>query len=899
MVLSNAEPITMSRAGGSARLKRTGAQLRHVAMPLGGVGAGHVAIGGDGGLRQWQLHNHPNHRGFIPDSFFAIRVTSTEPPVNVIRLLQSREVADLPVDHTPLVSDDEIPADQRRLLELFPGVQRSVFSATYPFAQVDFLDDALPVEISLEAFTPFVPLNEWESGLPAAVFTFTIRNTSSLHLHGALGATLQNAVGWDGITPISGNLNPLYGGNTNRVRRSADRTSLVMENLSLPADHPGAGQMVLTALAGNVRAFEQWTTPEQFLRFMEGLNTFRQFVGQDSPHQRAYRNQPVMAYGPSPAGSTWNGGLLVPFRVAAGETVQQTFLMSWYFPNRYVNFDQFGKMRDYGLSRFWLGNAYATRYADALEVTDALVRDRERLEQDSRAWEDVIETSDLPEFLTEAIAAQGSLIRSPTTFWTEDGNFFGFEGALGASTTMWNADFGGSCPLNCSHVWNYEMALSRLFPRLELRMRTTELDVVQAPEGYIPHRTILPLYLRQLWNEPIGGPTRPALDGMIGAVLKTYREMRQGASIGWLQEHWENIHRLLEYIQRTWDPNNDGVLEGEQGNTYDIHFFGPNIFIGGLWLAALRAGEELAKLLGEGAYAAELHQRFERGSWKYDELLWNGEYYIQLLDENTPLADQFGEGCLSDQLFGQWWAHLLGLGYILPEEHVKTTLRSIVSYNTREGFGDFEHGFRIYADRSDNGLLICTWPNGGRPPVPVRYCDEVWTGIEYQVAATCIMEGLVDEGMRILKDLRDRYSGERRNPFNEIECGDHYSRAMAGWSVIDALGGVRYDASSATLAFMPAPGREQGLRLPFVGADGWGTLWQHETDGRFEVELEVRYGSVTLRTLTVDAAFGTPALAIGGKPVAIERSEDSAGTLVIPGGLEVRAGETLRFTISA
>ena len=880
--------------------RHAGTRLRHVAMPLGGVGAGHVALGGDGGLRQWQLHNQVNHRGFIPDSYFAIRTTSTEPPLNVIRLLQSREVAALPPDHTPLVDDDDIPADQRALLDLFPGVERTEFAGSYPFARVRYLDDALPLEVELEAYTPLVPLDEEASGLPAAIFTFTLRNASALHVQGALAGTLQNAVGWDGVTPIAGNRNPLYGGNTNRARRSAGRTSLVMENASLPGDHPGAGQMMLTALADNVRVYEQWSTAEQFLRFLEGLNASRQFVGQDSPHQRSYRNQPVLATGPSPAGTTWNGGLMIPFRLAPGEDIALTFVIGWHFPNRMVNFDQFGRMRDYGLSRFWLGNAYATRFADAIEVTDHLVRERPALEAASRQWEATIAGSSLPGWLREAMAAQSSLIRSPTTFWTADGNFYGFEGGLGASTSMWNGDFGGSCPLNCAHVWNYEMALSRLFPRLEQRMRTTELDVVQAPEGYIPHRTILPLYLRQLWDEPIGGPRTPALDGMLGAVLKVYREVRQGGDVPWLAARWENVHRLIEYVRATWDGDGDGVLEGEQGNTYDIHFFGPNIYIGALWLAALRAGEELARLVGEEAYAGELRALFEAGSARYDELLWNGEYYIQLLDESSPVEDQFGEGCLSDQLFGQWWAHLLGLGYVLPEEHVRTTLRSIVRHNTREGFGNFEHGFRVYADRADNGLLVCTWPRGGRPPVPVRYCDEVWTGIEYQVAAHCLIEGLTEEGMRILRDLRERYSGERRNPYNEIECGDHYARAMAGWSVIEAISGVRYDATCAELRLARAPGRE-GSRLPIITGTGWGSIVQRSGGEGLVVEIEVAHGGIAVERIVIEGVDGAAAeVSVSVDDQIVDR--ESTGNarrvaIMLPKSTTVTANSTLRLTL--
>jgi uncharacterized protein (DUF608 family) len=343
---------------------------------------------------------------------------------------------------------------------------------------------------------------------------------------------------------------------------------------------------------------------------------------------------------------------------------------------------------------------------------------------------------------------------------------------------------------------------------------------------------------------------------MLGEVLKTYREVRQSGDRDWLHRLWPRVHKLIDYILATWDGDDDGVLQGEQGNTYDIAFYGPNMYIGALWLAALRAGEELAKLESDDDYAARLRDRFERGSVRYDELIWNGEYYIQLIDHSYPLEDQFGEGCLADQLFGQWWAHLLDLGYILPEEHVKTTLRSIVQYNFRKGFQGFEHGFRVYADRDDSGLLVCTWPKGGRPEVPVRYCDEVWTGIEYQVAAHCLMEGMVDEGMELLRALRGRYDGSRRNPYNEIECGDHYSRAMAGWSVSEAISGLRHDATRDSIQFAPKIANG-ATRLPFITGAGWGTMVL-DTDGSgYRAEINCAYGDVPLQSLSIGNGGGS------------------------------------------
>jgi hypothetical protein len=420
-------------------------------------------------------------------------------------------------------------------------------------------------------------------------------------------------------------------------------------------------------------------------------------------------------------------------------------------------------------------------------------------------------------------------------FRTSDGTLFGFEGVLGESTLNWNGNVGGSCPLNCSHVWNYEQAVSRLFPELERTMRRVDWEVLQAPDGHLPHRVLLPLDGPQLWDRPIGGPTRPALDGMLGAVLKTYREARQGGGDALIERYLPHALRLLEYVTATWDPTGSGVLTGDQPVTHDISLQGPNMFVGGLWLAALRSLEEMARRAGRADDARALRRRFDVSARAYDDALWNGEYYAQ---QSAGDDFDFGSGCLSDQLFGQWWAHQLGLGHLLPAEHVRTTLRSIVTYNLRHGFRDFQHGYRVFADADDSGLLICTWPHGGRPDVPIRYADEVWTGVEYQVAAHCCYEDLVEEGLAIVSAVRGRYDGSRRNPYNEIECGDHYARAMSGWTLLEAYTGTSYDALDRHLVVGARAGRQ-----PVVAVTGWGEL----VDGR----LHCHYGTIEVARLTV------------------------------------------------
>jgi non-lysosomal glucosylceramidase len=814
----------------------------HIAMPLGGIGTGNVAICADGALRQWQLHNLGNHAGDLPGSFFALRVTRIEPPLDVTRILQA--VPPAQSTNTPLVDDDFVPAWQRRAVHDFGGVSGTEFGGTYPFATVRYLDPALPVDVALEAFTPLVPLDAERSSIPAALFTFTISNPGTIAVHGNLGAALQNAVGWNGYSPIDGVNGAGYGGNTNRVHRSLQKsghgwTALVLENSSLAPDDPGAGQMVLAADDDRAPALAQWRTIDEFMTFLSSRAP-ASGAGRIGPGSRVADGQRQARpphVGASPPGSTWNTGIAVPFALQPGESRRIRIVICWSFPNRYVNFEQFGPDRpEWGQSRFWLGNHYSTRYADAQDVLRRVSAEFDDLRAASLSWSDTLAESTLDDQAVRHLAAQLSLPRSPTCFQGADGRFYGFEGVLGASTVMWSGEFGGSCPLNCTHVWNYEQVLSRAFPTLSRDMRATEFEIMQAPEGYIPHRLIAPTYLRQLWGDFVGGPGEPALDGMLGAVLKTYREYRNGAGLEWLARYWPHVQRLMGYIARTWDPTDSGVLTGVQPSTHDIDLAGLNTYTGTLWLAALRAASEMASFLGDVG-SVDYQETFHKGSARYDAELFNGEYYIQKLLPGDRGEFQWRTGCLSDQLIGQWWAHQLGLGYLLPPDHVRSALAAVVKYNFRKGFRDFEHPYRVFADGDDAGLVMCSWPHGGRVEVPTRYADEVWTGIEYQVAAHCFWEDMTAQGWQLLRAVWDRYDGRRRNPFNEIECGDHYARAMAGWSVVDALAGLRYDANTGSLSVRRVDGT-----LPVLLGEGWGLITGTPTG----VRLEFRGGRINL-----------------------------------------------------
>ena len=346
-------------------------EIPHVAMPIGGIGTGNLAISSDGSLRQWQLHNTGNHEGSLPFSFFAIRATRVEPPLNTVRILQA---APIPRStHTPLVTDDVAPRWQHDLLTRYPGVQRVNFGGTYPIADLEFVDEALPLRIELEAFNPLVPLHVPDSSIPVAQFRFRVTNTDAFPIHGTLGVSAQNAVGWDGVSPIDGVAGAGYGGNTNRVRRADGWTSVVMENHSLAPDSPSAGQMVLAVDHPSAAVLAQWRDPDEFMAFLRSRalanGTFRLRLDQAIPDPQ--RHAPQAAVGPSLPGTTWNTGIGIPFDLRPGAGVEVRVLLAWHFGNRYVNFEQFGPPRpEWGNSRFWLGNHYATTYPDAMSVAD-------------------------------------------------------------------------------------------------------------------------------------------------------------------------------------------------------------------------------------------------------------------------------------------------------------------------------------------------------------------------------------------------------------------------------------------------------------------------------------------------------------------------------------------------
>ena len=650
------------------------------------------------------------------------------------------------------------------------------------------------MQVSLECFSPMIPLNSRDSAIPGILFNFTVRNPGKKPVAVRLVGSLQNAIGYDGHGAVDGVKLPEYGGNVNHIVTESGFVAVDMENSRLDPKAKTYGRMTLAAVTEKGEAAwsggaGSWTDPDAM---WAGLVRGTATAGDPGESPGAT---------PSEIGTTWNGGVGVPFALQPGEAKTTTFIISWYFPNKYADYDQ-------NLAKYRIGNMYNNWYKDSLAPAKYLAENRERLAKETRLYHDTFYASTLPYWFLDAVSSQSSIIRSQTCMWLEDGSFTAFEGCGGAE---------GCCPMNCTHVWNYEQALSRLFPDLERNMRHIDLKVQETPEGLINHRTTLPLSL------PRG--SGDFIDGHMGTILKAYREHLMSPDNAFLDANWPEIKRAMDYAIRTWDADGDGVIDGEQLNTYDCAVYGPNTFIGSLWLGALRAAEEMARLQDEPVVADAYHDRFVKGSRKMDEMLWNGEYWVQKYDEKKYQHTQYGTGCMSDQLLGQWWAYMLGLGNLFPEAHIQTACQSIFKNNWMSDFTGFVQTQRTFAEGTEMGLLVCTWPHGGRPADPIYYRDEVWTGIEYSTAGLLIARGLTDQAAQIIKGARDRYNGTKRNPWNEIECGDNYARAMSSWGLLLNAEGYYYDGPKGRLKLAPNinPGNFRGF---LSTAEGWGSFYQ-------------------------------------------------------------------------
>jgi non-lysosomal glucosylceramidase len=786
-------------------------EAAEAAFLLGGIGTGNVSIGSRGEFRDWELFNHPDKGLHFPNSYFAIWAKEEDKP-SIAKVLQAQfnPPHSRPHGYSPYAGGG------------LPRMQASRMSGEYPICRIEFEDSELPVQVELEAYTPFIPLNADDSAIPGAIMTYRVKNISDRPVDVTVAGSLINPVGGIGFNAFGSMELPDSGQNVNEFVQRDGISGLFLHSQKHAGTDLLYGNMSLVTTNPHVTSKRVWLRGAHF----DYLQDFWDDFSEDG------RLNDLGYETPSAEHKTDTGSLGIYETLAPGETKSFQFIMSWYFPNRINGWGEQFRVRAKG--REITQNYYATRFDSSWSAAAYIVQHFERLERETYLFRDALFSSTLPDEVLDAMSANITVLRSTTCFWLKDGKFFGFEGCLNQL---------GSCDGTCTHVWNYAQTAAFLFPSLERSMRQTEFLLELHEDGKMNYRATKVFESEFVWPGDIVAPG--AADGQMGAIMRVFREWKLSGDDSFLQELWPAVQKALQYGLTHWDTDGDYVFDGQQHNTYDIDFHGPNPLTGTLFLGALRAAEEMAIYLGETAKAQTYREIFEQSRIRLDELMWNGEYYVQKVDDVDQHKHQLGLGCLSDQLLGQQFAHLYGLGYLLPQDKVKSALTAVYKYNFRDDFYKHANCQRVYALNGEQGLLLCSWPQGGRPKLPFVYSDEVWTGIEYQVATHMIYEGFIDEGLKLVKTVRERHDGIRRNPWNEVECGHHYVRSMASWGLLIALSGFKFDMVQRTMEFAPVINQTSFTSFWSTGK-AWGTYSQQiGAAGDYETEIKVLYGDAS------------------------------------------------------
>ena len=914
----------------------TGEALESIGMPIGGIATGQLYLCGDGTLGCWELFNSHEYQNEGPYSYAKRPIPKT-----------------VKFGFTLDVEGKRYPLDKT-------GFRDVDFKGEHPLATVTYSDPGTAVAAQMTAYSPFIPLNAKDSGLPATIFEFTLKNTGPTTLKVDLIGHLENVCARSAVSQPGNRLRrtrTITESNFCAMTHSADpaigsfeterahpRSTKLIANFegetygdwkvegtafgTRPAKGTLSGQQDVTGYVGHglVNSFingdtttGKLTSPDfaierDFITFKIGggnqpgkecINLLvdgkvvRTATGLDDERllwefwnvrDLAGKNGQIEIIDASTGGwghinideiaqsdkipsaddlkerhgltNTDTGSLTLAvladgvadedseykfdiryvgevrpntIHIGPGHSHKVVYILSWNFPN-HEN-----------------GRNYSNTFSDSLDVASYVGVRYRSLSRDTKLWRDTYYDSTLPYWLLDRLHSTIGNLCTGTTEWWKSGRFWSWEGVVCCSGT-------------CTHVWNYEHSMARLFPELERNIRDRQdfgagFDEATGLVGFRSDKEY-------------------AADGQCGTILKAYREHLTSADDKFLKQHYPRIKKALQFLINH-DGNGDGIIEDAQPNTYDIEFFGANTFVGSLYLAALRAGEEMAKELNDTAFADQCRAIYMSGRDATMKRLWNGEYFIQEVDESKYKKFQYGPGCLSDQLFGQGWAHQVGLGHIYPADKVVKGLQSVWKYNWAPDVAAQNKRWppqRPFAVPGEGGLFTCTWPIGGRENEPVLYRDEVWTGIEYQVAGHMIWEGMVEEGLSICRAVHERYHPTKRNPYNEVECSDHYARAMASWGVLTALSGFEYHGPAGRIGFAPRL-TPHNFRSAFTTAEGWGTYSQTKQGDKLSAKILLKHGRLRLTEVKLDGT-GVAIASVRGRTL-VTKSVPTDGKVVV------------------
>ena len=811
--------------------KENSSNFEYIGMPIGGVGAGQLYLGGDGQLWFWDIFGVNYYHGSLKgeEAYQFPYSRSGKNQKGVYNPEQGFSVA---------VEKNGQWVEKILNREGFDDIE---FLGQYPIGNVSYRANDLPVEVNLEAFSPFVPLALEKSIYPATVLNYQLTNTSDVPVAVKLKGWLENTILHHSRKQpekyaISGKLKnkiiePAAGGA--RIVYSAELTS-GQEKIN---DLMDFGTLSLSAFGGEI----EYSNANQ----EADLNT----------------KEPLISK------------LTQGFTLKPGETKTASFILSWHFKKtkkvhltayRMINKKPFIKLSD---------NTYARLYTDASDVAENIQENFTQLNNETRKWRDTWYDSTLPHWFLDRTFLNTSILASATSTLIDDFLFYGSEGNNQGAGTV-------------THVWGYVKAMGRLFPRLEKSLRE-QVDYVPVAEGGSLKANGM---IRYRW---LADRIEDAVDGQAGVILRTYLAHQMSKDDEFLKGVYPGVKTAMQGLTAHNDADHDGIMTGPQHNTLDGVWYGKVTWLSLHYNAALRATAEMAKEVGDHEYAEFCLTLADKGRVYIENNLFNGEYFIHEGDPEVPNSPGTYNGLEYSQLLGQSWSYHVGLGEILDPVKVKTALESMWRYNFTTDVGPFREKFkegRWYAMPGEGGMLACTWPNGGQDALNkgnsrfAAYNNESQNGYEYAATSLMMWHDMPYQSLAHIWYMHnDRYHGAKRNPWSEVEWGGHYARSMASYGHFTAVSGYEYHGPKGYLAFSPQI-TKGNFKSAFTVAQGWGSFSQQQFGSEQVENIELKFGQLTLNELkfTFPTQLKSSDVQLNGKSlkyVVVQNGEDVSITL--------------------
>lgn len=765
-----------------------GPYLNRVAFPMGGMGAGMICMEGTGALSHVSIRNRPDIFN-EPGMFAAIHVKG---------LTHGAKILEGPVPDWKKFGMKDAGNGSGGATTGLPHFSGASFLTRFPFSHLDIHDNDIPMKVKITGWSPFIPTDDDHSSMPIAALEYTFTNRASSTLESVFSFNAKN------FLKLDGGKNRILGTKNGFVlHEDGNKENPFSTDLAFCVDDSKATVDHCWFRGG-------WWDP-----FTIAWNTVKQGELRAVP--------PVDENAPG-------ASIYVPFNLSPGKSKTIKLKLAWYTPDSLETHGKMGIRKencdpasgccnspsdikldpyDKDFNGKYYKPWYSSRFGSIEEVLSYWNEHYDALKKKSTLFTDAFYSSTLPAEVIEAVASNLTILKSPTVLRQYDGRLWNFEGC---------GDSWGCCHGSCTHVWNYAQAIPHLFPALERSLRHTEFCESQDAVGHQNFRSVMPI-------QPATHDFHSAADGQLGGIMKVYREWRISGDRTWLEKMYPMVKSSMDYCITTWDPKEKGVIEEPHHNTYDIEFWGPDGMHSSFYIGALHA------MIAMGKYLSFDISRYENLAAKaksfMEHELFDGEYFIQqitykglqakdpttvqtfggeyskeakeLLEKEGPKY-QYGKGCLSDGVLGAWIATMCGQPELIDPNKIKSHLAAVHQYNLKQDLSEHANPQRpSFALGKEGGLLLCSWPKGGKLSLPFVYSDEVWTGIEHQVASHLMHMGYVTKGLEIVRASRNRYDGRIRNPFNEYECGHWYARALSSYGYLQALTGVRYDAVEQTL----------------------------------------------------------------------------------------------------